>query len=104
MDPVREFIHVADVVQAYTLLIELGTPSEIYNVACGRATSVRDLFFMLSDALEHRVIPEEDPDLIRPVDIPYLVGDSTKLRDQTGWEPAISLEQTIREIVDAEAN
>jgi GDP-4-dehydro-6-deoxy-D-mannose reductase len=104
IDPVRDFTHVADVVMAYALLIEAGRPGEIYNVACGNATSVRDLFFMLSDALEHRVIPEEDPDLIRPVDIPYLVGDSTKLRNQTGWEPAIPLEQTIREIVDAEAN
>ena len=104
IDPVREFTHVSDVVMAYTLLIEKGAPGEVYNVACGRATSVRDLFFMLSDAVQHRVIPEEDHDLIRPVDIPYLVGDSSKLRAETGWEPSISLEETIREIVDAEAN
>ena len=104
IDPVREFTHVSDIVKAYTLLIEKGAPGEVYNVACGRATSVRDLFFMLSDAVQHRVIPEEDHDLIRPVDIPYLVGDSSKLRAETGWEPSISLEETIREIVDAEAN
>jgi GDP-4-dehydro-6-deoxy-D-mannose reductase len=104
VDPVREFMHVSDVVIAYTLLIEKGAPGGIYNVACGRATSVRDLFFMLSDAVQHRVIPEGDHELIRPVDIPYLVGDSSKLRAETGWEPSISLEQTIREIVDAEAN
>ncbi|UCD25675.1 MAG: GDP-mannose 4,6-dehydratase [Gemmatimonadota bacterium] len=102
--PVREFTHVVDVVSAYALLIDKGRAGEVYNVSCGRATSVRDIFFMISDALGHRVIPEEDHELIRPVDIPYLVGDSSKLRVETGWKPTISLEETIREIVDAEAN
>ena len=37
-----------------------------------------------------------DPALVRRADIPHLVGDSTKLRRATGWAPAISLEQTLR--------
>jgi GDP-D-mannose dehydratase len=45
-----------------------------------------------------------DPALVRGVDIPHLVGDSTKLRRATGWAPAISLERTLQELVDAEAD
>ncbi len=104
IDPVREFMNVADVARAYEVMIEQGRSGEIYNVACGQAVSIRELFFMVSDALEHRVIPESDHDLIRPVDIPHLVGDSSKLRHETGWEPRMTLQQTIREMVDAETD
>ncbi len=104
LEPVREFLHVDDVVSAYQLLMEGGDPGEVYNVACGRAVSIRELFFLLADMLGHRAIPEEDHQLIRPVDIPHLVGDATKLKEQVGWEPRISLEQTLREVVDAQAN
>jgi len=104
IDPVREFMNVADVARAYEAMIEHGRSGQIYNVSCGQAVSIRELFFMLSDALGHRVIPESDHDLIRPVDIPYLVGDSSKLRHETGWEPRVTLQQTIREMVDAETD
>lgn len=104
IDPVREFMHVGDVIRAYETLLERGRSGEVYNVSCGRAVSIRELFFMLSDAVGYRVIPESDHDLIRPVDIPHLVGDSTKLRNETGWEPRTTLEQVIREIVDAETD
>ena len=40
----------------------------------------------------------------RATDIPHLVGDSTKLRRATGWAPTISLEQTLQELVDAQAD
>jgi nucleoside-diphosphate-sugar epimerase len=48
--------------------------------------------------------PVPDPSLVRSVDIPHLVGDSTKLRRATGWSPAISVEQTLQELIDAEAD
>lgn len=104
IDPVREFMHVGDVIAAYEAVLAHGRCGEIYNVSCGRAVSIRELFFMLSDAVGYRVIPESDHDLMRPVDIPHLVGDSTKLRNETGWEPRMTLEQAIREMVDAEAD
>ena len=104
IDPVREFTHVSDVIEACALIMESGRAGEVYNVASGRAISVKDVFFMLADAVGHRAIPEMDHELIRPVDVPHLVGDSTKLRSETGWEPRLTLEQTIREMVDAEAD
>jgi GDP-4-dehydro-6-deoxy-D-mannose reductase len=104
IDPVREFTHAADVVEAYALILESGRAGEIYNVACGRPTSVKEVFFMLADAVGHRAIPEMDHELIRPVDVPHLVGDSAKLQAETGWKIRYTLEQTIREMVDAEAD
>jgi GDP-4-dehydro-6-deoxy-D-mannose reductase len=54
--------------------------------------------------LEHPITPERDPSLVRPVDIPHLVGDSSKLRAATGWTPTYTLDQTLRDLIDAQAN
>ncbi|MCZ6917624.1 MAG: GDP-mannose 4,6-dehydratase [Gemmatimonadetes bacterium] len=104
MEGVREFMHVSDVVEAYRLLVEKGASGEVYNVASGVAMSLRDVFHKLTVAVGHDAIAESDVSLVRPADIPYLVGDGTKLRNATGWRPKISTEQTLAEVVDAQAN
>jgi GDP-4-dehydro-6-deoxy-D-mannose reductase len=100
-DPVRDLSDVRDVVRAYRLLAEHGVPGEVYNVASGREVTVADI----ADALIAQArVPVElvtDPALVRPVDIPYLVGDASKLRAATGWEPAFTLEQTLADVVDS---
>ena len=48
--------------------------------------------------------PRPDPAYARSRDIPHLVGDSTKLRRATGWAPALSLDLTLRGLLDAEAD
>jgi len=50
------------------------------------------------------VEPQPDPALQRPADIPHLVGDASKLRDATGWQPRIPFEQTLTEMVHAQTN
>jgi GDP-4-dehydro-6-deoxy-D-mannose reductase len=102
--PVRDLLDVRDVVEAYVLLLRSGQPGEIYNVARGEGTSVGDLFRMLADLLQVAAEPEPEATLARRSDIPHLVGDSTKLRRATGWAPARTLQQTLRGLVDAEAD
>lgn len=104
LEPVREFMHVGDVVEAYCRLLERGTPGEVYNVASGEGISLSELLERLMEIVGHRVIPEADPGLVRPADIPYLVGDATKLRASTGWAPRVGLEELLREVVDAQAD
>jgi GDP-4-dehydro-6-deoxy-D-mannose reductase len=104
LEPVREFLHVKDVVDAYARLLVKGEPGEIYNVACGRGISLEDLLFKIADLAGVRPIPEADPDLMRPADIPHLVGDAAKLRQATGWTPRIPLEQTLKDVLDAQAD
>ena len=43
---------------------------------------------------------EVDPNKLRPVDVPIIEADTTKLKQTTGWEQRISLEQTIRETLE----
>jgi len=101
VDVVRDLSDVRDVVRAYRLLVEHGTPGEAYNVCSGRGVSVRevaDTMLATSDAPLELVV---DPDLVRPVDVPRLVGDPARLRAATGWEPEIPLDVTLRDVLGA---
>ncbi|MBI4419503.1 MAG: GDP-mannose 4,6-dehydratase [Gemmatimonadetes bacterium] len=102
--PVREFLHVNDVIEAYCRLLDQGRAGEIYNVASGHAIGLEVLYYQLCDVVGYRPVPEAHPALMRAADIPYLVGDGAKLRADTGWEPVIPLKQTLREVVDAQAD
>ncbi|MGH7700548.1 MAG: GDP-mannose 4,6-dehydratase [Gemmatimonadales bacterium] len=104
LEPVREFLHVKDVVDAYARLLVKGEPGELYNVARGEGISLEELLFTMAGMIGVRPIPEADPDLVRPADIPHLVGDPAKLRVATGWRPRLSLEETLRDVIDAQAD
>lgn len=105
--PVRDILDVRDVARAYLLLLERGAQGaagEVYNVASGRGISMDELFRRLAAAVGVSAVPEPDPALLRPVDLPYLVGDHGKLRAATGWEPRIDLDTTLADLVHAQAN
>jgi GDP-4-dehydro-6-deoxy-D-mannose reductase len=93
----RDFTDVRDVVRAYRLLVERGVAGEVYNVCTGTDVSIEHLIERLLDLAGLECELEPDPALIRPVDIPVLRGDPTKLADATGWQPTIPLEQTLSE-------
>ena len=102
LSPRRDITDVRDVVRAYRSLAESGVPGEVYNVCTGRAIAIEELATRLLALADRAMHLEVDPDLVRPVEIPVLEGDPTKLRACTGWEPVIPLDQTIRDLmVDA---
>jgi GDP-4-dehydro-6-deoxy-D-mannose reductase len=100
LDPVRDFTNVADVVAAYRLLVERGEPGEVYNVCSGVGRRVADVAEHLLGLARHAIELVPDPALVRPVEVPRLVGDNTRLREATGWQPAISFEDTLAAILD----
>jgi GDP-4-dehydro-6-deoxy-D-mannose reductase len=104
LDPVRDLLDVRDVVEAYLGLLANGVPGEAYNIGRGEGVTLRRLFEQLAELIGIRAEPVPDPSLVRTADIPHLVGDSTKLRKVTGWSPTVSLEQTLRNMVDAQAD
>jgi GDP-4-dehydro-6-deoxy-D-mannose reductase len=104
LEPVREFLHVRDVVDAYVRLLARGRAGETYNVASGEGISLEQLFDRLAGLIGVRPLTEVDPDLMRGGDILHLVGDATKLRAATAWAPRYSLDATLREVVDAQTD
>jgi GDP-4-dehydro-6-deoxy-D-mannose reductase len=96
----RDFTDVRDMVRAYILLIKQGEAGEVYNAGSGQSHSIQemlDTFLMLTDApIEVRF----DPVRARPVDVPVIVCDASKLRAATGWKPTYSFEQSLADVLN----
>jgi GDP-4-dehydro-6-deoxy-D-mannose reductase len=95
----RDFTDVRDVVRAYRLLVEHGTAGEVYNVCSGTAVVVQQLADRLLALAESPMRLVVDPERYRPVDVPVVLGDSSKLHRATGWEPAIDLSTTVADLL-----
>lgn len=96
----RDFTDVRDVVRAYVKLVQLGKSGETYNVGRGNAREIREVLDMILSMSGAEINVEIDPNKIRPVDVPIIEADITKLTQLTGWSPQIPLEQTIQETLD----
>ena len=99
MTPMRDITDVRDVVRAYRLLVEHGTAGEVYNVCSGRAVAVKEIADALLAMARRPMHLVTDPDLQRPVDIPVLIGDNTRVAKATGWSPTIGLDQTLADVL-----
>lgn len=103
MDATRDWGHARDYVRAMWLMLQQDKADD-YVIATNRTTSVRafvDAAFahVGLNADDHVVI---DPAFLRPAEVDVLHGDASKARRQLGWEPEISLEEMIGEMVEAD--
>ncbi len=98
---VRDFLHVDDVVAAYIALAERGRPGEAYNVASGAGHSVVDLARRVLARAGTDADLRSDPTLVRPAEVPALVGSAAKLAADTGWAPRRTLDDLIDDLIAA---
>ncbi|MGH8981461.1 MAG: GDP-mannose 4,6-dehydratase [Acidimicrobiales bacterium] len=95
----RDFTDVRDVVRAYRLLAERAESGDIVNVCSGRDVAIAEVAdrLMALCGVDLRLVT--DPDLVRPVDVPVVCGDPTRLEETTGWKPEIPLDDTLRDVL-----
>lgn len=96
----RDFTDVRDVVKAYVKLVEYGKAGETYNVGSGYAQKIQEILDTIISLSSARIEVQIDPNKIRPVDVPIIEADISKIHKLTGWKPQISLEQTIGETLE----
>lgn len=96
----KDFTDVRDIVKGYLLLMEKGIEGEVYNIGSGRSHAISEILDMLLSFSDAKIIVEQDPALMRPVEIPELRCDYDKLHKATGWKPEISLETSLRDTLD----
>jgi GDP-4-dehydro-6-deoxy-D-mannose reductase len=100
LDAVRDFTDVRDMVRAYWLAATRGKPGEAYNIASGRGITIRELLDTLVGLSSSQPEVRVDPTRLRPSDVETLLGDASKFRADTGWEPRIPLQQTLADLLD----
>ncbi|HMR65787.1 MAG TPA: GDP-mannose 4,6-dehydratase [Anaerolineae bacterium] len=96
----RDFTDVVDVVRAYALLVEHGQAGEAYNIGTGRAHSIQSLLDTLLSLSDHQIQVEPDPQRMRPSDNPIIYADNRKLCTQTGWQPTLAFEESLKRILN----
>lgn len=99
LDASRDFTDVRDVVRAYRLLAEKGQAGDVYNISSGRAVTIAEVARLLSSLAEVPVTLVQDPELVRPVDVPVFLGDARRLVEATGWSPEAKLTDTLADVV-----
>jgi GDP-4-dehydro-6-deoxy-D-mannose reductase len=95
LSPQRDFTDVRDVVRAYRLLVERGTPGEVYNVCSGQSVAISEIADRLVRMSGADIRLEVDPARVRAVEVPVLRGDPARLVAATGWTPQFPLERTL---------
>ena len=100
LDARRDFTDVRDIIRGYWLALEKGDPGEVYNLCTGRDVSIRDVLDLLLSKTSQQIEVQTDPARLRPSDVMILLGDCSKFRNKTGWQPTIPLEQTLEDLLN----
>ncbi|MFA5628908.1 MAG: GDP-mannose 4,6-dehydratase [Dehalococcoidales bacterium] len=103
LNVIRDFLNIKDAIKAFSVLAEKGTPGEVYNISSGYGVSIHEVLNKIIKLSGISVTAKTNPVLLRPLDEPVLIGDCTKLR-RLGWEPIITLEETLTEILEFAAS
>ena len=100
MDAYRDWGHAADYVKAMHLILQQDTPGE-WVVATGETHSVREMcdYVFSKLSLNYKDYVVQNPKFLRPEELPYLKGDSTRIR-QLGWKPEYTFETLMDDMID----
>ncbi len=99
LSPRRDVLHVEDVARAYELLLREGRPGGVYNVSSGVGRTIREILEEMLGLARVEARVEPDPARVRPVEIPEMVGDSTRLRSH-GWAPRRAARDALVEVFE----
>ena len=117
LSALRDWGHAKDYVEMQWLMLQQDAPDD-FVIATGRQHSVRDFVTMAAaelgitirfegtgadekgyDARTGKCLVAVDPRYFRPTEVETLLGDPTKARERLGWQPRITLEQMVSEMV-----
>ncbi|HVM87579.1 MAG TPA: NAD(P)-dependent oxidoreductase [Puia sp.] len=98
--PKRDYIHTSDMANAVTLLIQkFNAGLDTFNLGQGMEYSVIEVIQAFEKVLERPLQMETDMLRVRKTDRLHLLADITKIKNFTGWAPAVSLEEGIKTLI-----
>lgn len=101
LESVRDISDVRDIVEGYKQLLETETtPGEAFNICSGEGVKMQDILNKLLKLAKKEIKIIEDTKRMRPSEVPITIGDNSKLKELTGWEPKIPLDQTLHDTLE----
>jgi GDP-4-dehydro-6-deoxy-D-mannose reductase len=100
LDAIRDFTDVRDTVRAYWLLSHRKWHGDNINVCSGVGRSMLEVLDILSSMSQKQFDRLEDPERMRPSDVPILIGDNTKVKMYTDWHPNIPWEKSLEDLLE----
>jgi len=96
----RDFTDVRDMMRAYWIAIQSGEIGEVYNICSEKPISIKKILNGFLNISITNIKIRKDPIRFRVLDVPILLGDSTKFRKQTNWKQEITFEKTLQDILN----
>lgn len=97
---VRSFIDIKDAMEAYWIAATKGKIGEIYNISGTQIISVKKFLEKLIKLSNKKIKTKVDKKLLRPQDISLQIPNSKKFKKDTGWKPKISLQESVKKLLD----
>jgi GDP-4-dehydro-6-deoxy-D-mannose reductase len=100
LDAERDISDVRDIVRGYRILAEKGKDGDIYHLCSGKAHKIRYILDQILGLSANSIEVRPNPKLMRPSEIPRLVGNFSKARRVAGYKPTYKLTNTLRDTLD----
>jgi GDP-4-dehydro-6-deoxy-D-mannose reductase len=100
LDVKRDYTDVRDAVKGYYKIALNAKPGAVYNLCSGKAYNLKDLLNILISFSTTEINVDVDSSKYRPSDLPIMVGDNTKIKNEIGWEPEIDIHTTLTDLLD----
>jgi GDP-4-dehydro-6-deoxy-D-mannose reductase len=96
----RDYTDVRDAVRAYYEIALNAKAGSVYNLCSGISYNMKELLHILLSLSTKEIIVEIDNSKMRPSDIPIMVGNNQKIREEIGWEPEIKIKNTLLDLIE----
>ena len=96
----RDFTDVRDIVRGYWGLLQKGKSGEIYNIGSGRSYSIGSLLNKMITMSHTAIEVRTDPNKLRPLDIPELRADISKIKSHIDWQPQLDMDVTLSDMLN----
>lgn len=100
LSAIRDYTDVRDVVRGYELAMEHCEPGQVYNLCSSKGYKMGNLLEILIGLSKLHIEIVQNEERVRPVDLPIIVGDNSKFVEITSWEPQISIERTLQDLLN----
>ena len=96
----RDWSDVRDMVRAYWLVATKCKPGEVYNICRGKAWKISKMLDILLSFSSVPITVEQDPNRLRPSDVPILLGSAEKFKTITDWKSEIPFSRTLCDLLN----